>query len=350
MLLFLRGRFLRVVFRHLNTITWRELVLVLAIHFVTSWVLCFSAEPNAEYVQADTFWWFYLVTITTVGYGDFSPSEFWSRLVVAIYIMPIGISMMGVVIGKIAAALVDFADKIRRGLMDLDIEDHSIVVGDGSQHTIDLLRNLILDTTVGKVVLVSVRDTNPLNGELDGFVSGDVNDPIIQARACFTKAKRVIVLGDDDTTVTGRTIAVMACTTEDTEIVAYFQHGSSALRLDTQTPERVRTVASVSMDLVVQEVLDPGAAAFVKELLRNGQGGTYVRCLVPDGVQTTWAKLGAMLMELDLNPLCLYVDGTPVAMPKGSSPIKAGDCLGIAVEQRSDLDSIDWNMLRLQAA
>lgn len=346
MFVLFRRRLWDFVVKNHDKVRWYHAFLTVLIHWLTSWGLIAWFEPNAEFVQADTYWWYYLVTVTTVGYGDFSPTDFWARMVAAYYVMLPGIAMMGVVIGKIAAVVVDTADKIRRGMMTLDIEDHSIVVGDGSEHTLALLRNLIADPSVGGVVLVSAREENPMNGALAGFVSGDINDELVQRRACFRTARRVIVLGSDDTTVTGRTIAVMDCAGPETKIIAYLQHETAARRLNAQTDDRVRTVSSVSMDLVVQEALDPGAAAFIKELLRNGEGGTYVRCLLPEGVETTWAQLGAVLMSCDLNPLCLYVDGSPVAMPKGKHPVKAGDCIGVAAGSRIDLEKIDWSLLQ----
>lgn len=338
------------MYRSIGNVRWWWIILFIIFHWNSAWLIHSWAEPGAEYVQYDVFWYYYFISVTTIGFGDFSPALFWSRMFTVFYVGLPGIALMGVVIGKIAAVFVDTADKIRRGQMQLHLTNHTIVVGDGSAHTLDLLRNLIADPTVGEVVLVSPREHNPMNGELGGFVSGDISDGVTQKHACFKAAHRVIVLADDDTTVIGRTITVMDCAGEETEIIAYFQHESSAKRLNAQTDDRVRTVASVSMDLVVQEALDPGAAAFVKELLRNGEGGTYVRCIVPEGVSTTWAKLGSLLMDLDFNPLCLYVNGTPVAMPKGMSPIRAGDCVGVAAEDRSQLERIDWTSLQQRNA
>lgn len=349
MLVLLRGRFARLAFKVINQITWQQVFLVIGIHFLTSWFGVLLFERGAEYAQPDTYWWFYIVTITTVGYGDFSPSELGSRLVVALYVMPVGIAIAGAIIGKIAAFVVEISEKMQRGKMTLHIENHTIVIGDNSPHTIDLLKNLIADESVGKVVLVSDREHNPLNGALAGFVSGDVSDEDVQLRASFATAARVIVLGADDTTVTGRTIAVMDCVPTTTQIVAYFQHESAAVRMNNQTDDRVRTVASVSMDLVVQETLDPGAAGFVKELLRNGEGGTYMRLVVPAGVYTTWAELGYRFMLQDINPMTLYVNNDPDAIPKGSTVVKAGDILAVAAADRAQLDAIDWSPLQKAA-
>jgi voltage-gated potassium channel len=346
MLLLFRSRFISLVSRYHNKIKWWHLLLFLIFHLSTSWLFTASFEPDAEYVQADTYWYFYFVCVTTLGFGDFSPTEIGSRAVLIFYVMPAGMVMIGAIIGKIAAVAVEMIDKTRRGLMQLNLENHTVVVGDGTKHTIALLRNLIADTSVGDVVLVSSElEFNPLSEDLTGFVSGDVDDDIVRKRACFATAKRIIVLGESDTMVTGRTISVMDCASATAEIIAYFQHDNGARQMNSQTDARVRTVSSVSMDLVVQEALDPGAAAFIKELLRNAEGGTYVRCVVPDGVRTTWSQLGAMLMDLDFNPLCLYVNGKPVAMPKGKSPIGAGDCVGVAAENREQLDLIDWSLV-----
>lgn len=351
MFIVLRGFFSRAAYNLIMKISIKWVLLFVLGHFLTSWALISYFEPGSEYARLDTYWWFYIVTVTTVGYGDFSPSLFGTRFITAFYVMPVGIAVAGAVIGKIAALVAETSTKMERGLMHLHLKDHTVVVGDGSPHTIALLKNLIADPTVGQVVLLSERESNPLNGNLDGFVSGDVADEVIQKRACLSTAKRVIVLGDSDIVVSGRTIAVMDCVSATAEIIAYFQHEETSNRMNRQTDARVRTVTSVSMDLVVQEALDPGASGFVKELLRNGEGGTYMRMEVPEGVETTWLGLCVLLMEHDLNPMSLYVaPDDPDVIPKGSTPVHAGDIIAVAAENRAQLEKIDWSRLQSKAA
>lgn len=66
--------------------------------------------PNAEITSAaDAVWWGF-ETVTTVGYGDFVPVT-WDGRAMAVLVMLVGISVLGVVTASISAALVKRAHK-----------------------------------------------------------------------------------------------------------------------------------------------------------------------------------------------------------------------------------------------
>lgn len=341
------------LFQRLSRILWHWLertppwvvgVIILG-HFLISWAFMQMAEPEAEFVRADTFWWFYIVTTTTVGYGDFSPATFGGRMTGA-FVMFFGIMMIAGVLGKIATFAVDIADKRRRGLMTYSGSDHTIVVGDGSRHTIVLLQNLIADSTVGDVVLVSEGDENPLNGTLAGFVSGRFEDGQVQDRAGFARAKRILVLGDNDIVVTGRAIDVMDCSGPETEILVYFQHEDASAKLNKHTDSRVRTVSSVSMDLLVQEALDPGAADFVSRLTKNHVDATYLRLQVPADVDCNYTEIDTYLLGQAKVNVISYYQGNEVTMIPDAQHPAAGLVLAVIAHSREQLDAIDWTALQ----
>lgn len=71
-------------------------------------VMVLNAErgaPNAEIVNiADAVWWAF-ETVTTVGYGDFVPVT-WNGRALAVLVMLVGISVLGIVTASLSAALV----------------------------------------------------------------------------------------------------------------------------------------------------------------------------------------------------------------------------------------------------
>lgn len=71
-------------------------------------VMVLNAErsaPNAEIVNiGDAVWWAF-ETVTTVGYGDFVPVT-WNGRALAVLVMLVGISVLGIVTASISAALV----------------------------------------------------------------------------------------------------------------------------------------------------------------------------------------------------------------------------------------------------
>lgn len=63
------------------------------------------SAPNAEIINiGDAVWWAF-ETVTTVGYGDFVPVT-WNGRALAVLVMLVGISVLGVVTASLSAALV----------------------------------------------------------------------------------------------------------------------------------------------------------------------------------------------------------------------------------------------------
>lgn len=80
------------------------------------------SAPNAEIkTAADAIWWGF-ETVTTVGYGDFVPVT-WNGRTLAVLVMLVGISVLGVVTASLSAALVKRAhqgpDRVEEVLAEL---------------------------------------------------------------------------------------------------------------------------------------------------------------------------------------------------------------------------------------
>ena len=84
-------------------------------------------EPG-EISKNDNPYWWAIVTMTTVGYGDFSPATPAGRMF-AVIIMFIGISLVSLLTASISSIFV--AQKIRegKGLEQLNLNDHLILCG-----------------------------------------------------------------------------------------------------------------------------------------------------------------------------------------------------------------------------
>ncbi|MEM7267318.1 MAG: potassium channel family protein, partial [Pseudomonadota bacterium] len=81
---------------------WYTIVGATAFYAVTSYWLLYAAEEHDLITNADFIYWL-AVTASTVGYGDLSPGTPAGKLVVALYVIPLGLSIFAMVIGRIAA-------------------------------------------------------------------------------------------------------------------------------------------------------------------------------------------------------------------------------------------------------
>ena len=77
-----------------SQIGWRIDFLLLLVHFLSSWMLMAFFEPaKNEITQWDVYWWFYIVTASTEGYGDYYPTTLGGRLV-AVTILMVGFVLL----------------------------------------------------------------------------------------------------------------------------------------------------------------------------------------------------------------------------------------------------------------
>ncbi|MEE9162833.1 MAG: ion channel, partial [Candidatus Neomarinimicrobiota bacterium] len=85
--------------------------------------------------------WWAIVTMTTVGYGDYVPKGFTGRIL-AVAIMFAGISLMAVLSGTVASRLVARRLRANLGLHPIEVKDHIIVCG--WHHKMESLLNALL--------------------------------------------------------------------------------------------------------------------------------------------------------------------------------------------------------------
>jgi voltage-gated potassium channel len=338
----LRHKMLSALAFLIDRLTWVSVIGILAIHLFSTWLLMRHFEPESKIAEFDVFWWYYVVTATTIGYGDYTPVTLPGRLV-GLVIMIIGIALLGGIIGKIASIAIANSEKRRKGMATLTIADHTVVIGRDSSRTMDLLRNMLAGGHKN-VVLVSDHAEKPLNGSLAGFVSGTIDNVEVQERACLKEASVVIIIADDDLSALGKAVAVSAATTEKTRLVVFFQDKTNAQRFGSQTPSRVRCVTSVDMAVLVQEAEDPGAADFVNRLLDNSISENFGRWKLPARARPRkYHELVSSLVQQRVTVLGVYNNAEQVSLcPDPNMEVGPGDCIAVASSHSKNLDSVVW--------
>ena len=162
-----------------------------------------EGSPFADLFKA---LWFTVVTITTVGYGDISPSSVPAQ-VLSMVIMLVGIGLVGIITGSVASGLVESNRKRALGLVPLKHHHNHIVVCGWKQD----IRNILLDLlnanrwlTAYDLVLVTSHQPNEV-GELKRdrrlqglhFVFGNHTEHSVLEMARVDQAERVIILADE---------------------------------------------------------------------------------------------------------------------------------------------------------
>lgn len=141
-------------------------------------------EPRLS--LGDAFWWS-IVTLATVGYGDISPVTLGGRII-AIVIMFFGIGILATFSATIASVLVDKKIRGELGMSSYNFEEHMILCewNHRARVILDEIR-AEPQTRETPIILIANIERKPINDENLFFIRGTVCDETLN-RANLAKA------------------------------------------------------------------------------------------------------------------------------------------------------------------
>ena len=153
------------------------------------------------YALADGFWWA-LVTVATVGYGDTYPVTPEGKILGTLVIMG-GVIIMSAFTATMASLMVERSLREGKGLETALLNNHLVICGI-NRNLNRVLEELAQNAATDEVVLVNNMDEEDFAalkenyaGKLElRFVRGDYSKEAILRRAGITSASSVIILAD----------------------------------------------------------------------------------------------------------------------------------------------------------
>lgn len=316
-------------------------------HFTVSWALCAAVDPS-EVSQPDIFWYFYLVTATTVGYGDFSPSTVLGRMVAVFWIMPGAIALFTTAIAKAAQAMAEVWRRNMRGGGDFSkLDGHFVLIGwrgDWSERLLTQLADIVDGAAPEIVVLAASISQNPAPDRVRFVRAETISDEEAFNRAGLATASCAVVMAKSDADALAGALAAAAIAPE-LRLVAYFEDERMAHLLKAHCP-KAETAPSLSVELLARAARDAGSAEVLFTLASSQEGPTQFSMLAPeaaagvafgDAMVTFKRDHGATL--LGQRPVGAV---RPILNPAWSDEIAAGDRLYYVAPQRLPPDEIVW--------
>ncbi|MEM7583950.1 MAG: ion channel, partial [Acidobacteriota bacterium] len=178
--------------RFLRRENLHRILLFLVLLSVLSAVALSQLEPQIS--LTDWLWWS-IVTVTTVGYGDFTPVTVTGRLI-GITLMFFGIGVLSMFTATIAGFFVEIQLKRERGMDQVQLRDHYIIC-EWNQRAAAIYRELRSDqrSIETPIVLLAEIDAKPVDDDKLFFIHGEVNEENLE-RANISAAATVIILGN----------------------------------------------------------------------------------------------------------------------------------------------------------
>lgn len=256
--------------------------LVAVLAYGTTGFLYFELSQNPDLSWADGVW-YAVVTVTTVGYGDYFPTTFGGRFLVAVPLMLFGIGLLGYVLSIAASLLVEAKTKELHGMSAHKLSGHLVVMNFPSLGKVErLLDELVEDSSFGQrdVVLID-EDLGELPPELVRrnvlFVRGNPTRDETLTRASLDDAAYAVVLGkkpgdphSDDLNV-AITLAIEARSESVYSVVECSDPGTQEL-LRKAGCDRIVCTSRFESHFLSHELLNPGVQDVLEELTTNLKG------------------------------------------------------------------------------
>ena len=327
----------------------------------------FLAERGAQdgLTYSDSVWWA-MVTMTTVGYGDFMPATFVGRYLIAYPCFIIGIGLLAYLVGVIAESLIENVSRHRRGLVSSHSTGHIIICNfPGLERVIQLVRELRADSLYKDAQFVLVDDVleelpEELVLERVRFIKGDPTKEDTLRKANVLECDGVIILpenlsngkSDFKTFAVGTVIEMMGSKEgRSIKTIAELIKRDNIKMMRKSGVDGIVSPEGVGGRLLVQEYLNPGIATVVEQLMTATSGSQfYLYDTKLAGSRVREIQIAVIEHPTNLQIAGIMRDGAPIMNPPKDMKIESGDQLILLAEAREDFDSIEREILKKTSA
>lgn len=265
----------RLIARFVVLGSWLTPFVVVVFVFATSWPLMALVEPaGSAVVQPGNYWWYFVVTAATVGYGDLYPQSGGGHAVGA-YVIVGGIATLTTVFTKLASLLDEAKGQRMQGAITVTASAHTVLLGYTPGRTERIVGQLLADNGAGRLVLCGWDEvaTHPMPEQSVDFIRGELTEHDVLRRAGVHRADAVLVDARDDNEALAIAVTVDHVN-PDTNVVVTLRDLARASLLH-YVNDSIRCVQWHNPRMISEELTSPGIAEVYLEMMTQGGANTY---------------------------------------------------------------------------
>jgi len=348
------SRLVALIHTHIDQVSWQAVMLVTFVHMMLVWGLLALVGEQAL-TPISTYFYYYVVTTSTVGYGDFSASTEAGRWVVALLQIPFGLALFGVLLGKAGQTVTYLIRRAMTGDKNFShINNHIIIFGWHDTRTKRMIDYILADQKrLDRRILLAVTEQmeHPFlsNPHVDFARLNSFTNLEELKRVAIERADKIIIDGQDDDQTFTTALRISRLVNEQCHISAHFDD-ETKIEMLLEHCNNVECSSAKSAEILVRSMQDPGSSRVQEELLSTLHGDTQFSLVIPeDHAQMEFGKLfhhfkhdhDAILLGVAHNLSAQNMDLNPPL----DYPVNSGDILHYIALERVLSSEVDWQGL-----
>ncbi|TWT25966.1 TrkA family potassium uptake protein [Planomicrobium sp. CPCC 101110] len=315
-----------------------RLVLVTSVFYIASAFFIHYLEPEEFPTPFIGFWWV-MTTVTTIGYGDYSPATV-PGMLFGIFLYLFGIGLIGIIIGKIVDSYTYFRRLKMEGKLKYRGKGHFLIIGwsKSVQKTIDeILSNKEIKADV---VLIDHLKEAPFAHEQFHYIRGNPTDTEVLRKANIDQAHSVSVFAsenEDEVLRDGKTLLIATAIEEyaaqqgkQIYTIAEIVHEDHIRMFQYANVNEFILSGESFTHMMTKALLHHGSSLLFTQLLSH----SYDEHIWQISLDPSWRTYGDAFESLKKQGATLIADGTDLSIIRRlEEPIPPDACLYILCDQ-----------------
>lgn len=268
--------------------------------------------------------WYSIISITTIGYGDFSASSTGARICTVVFIIIFGLAIFSAALGLAIEFYSNIVEKGLKGMCKIHSTNHVVVINfPGDAPLTRLIDELSKDPEYKdrEVVVVSDQiEELPIRHKHLQFVSGSPLLPKTLTQANIQKAHTAIVLTANDKSpqdsdaVGSSVVLLIEEMNKDVHTIAMCADPDHRFLFEKSKTDSIVCGPLLSMNLLVQEMQDHGISHVFETITSNdkGSGDTVYSTFVNNQNSYSvydYSAIAKGLLDHNITLICVTRDG-----------------------------------------